>query len=149
MHAPSKILVPIDLSDCASLGLDYAAMLANVFDAELVLVCNVNAPERADLELVAADEGLDTEAAGHLLLRQLAAERAPGAVVETLLPEHESPAIGVLEAAARSGADMIVIASHGRTGMSRWLLGSVAEKIARSADVPVIVVPSRLEDRHR
>jgi nucleotide-binding universal stress UspA family protein len=53
------------------------------------------------------------------------------------------PADGILAAAEIEKVDLIVIASHGRAGMRRWLLGSVAEKLVRAADVPVVIVPAR------
>ena len=59
------------------------------------------------------------------------------------MTEKEYPADGILHACEQVDADMIVIASHGRAGMTRWLLGSVAEKIARGSDVPVVIVPAR------
>ncbi|MDH3707202.1 MAG: universal stress protein [Acidimicrobiia bacterium] len=42
-----------------------------------------------------------------------------------------------------AGADLVVMASHGRSGMTRWLLGSMTEKLVRASEVPVLVVPVR------
>ncbi len=57
-----------------------------------------------------------------------------------VLPD-DSVAHGILAAADRVGADMIVMGTHGRTGLSRLVLGSVAEAVLRRAAVPVLVVP--------
>ncbi|MEZ4390622.1 MAG: universal stress protein [Polyangiales bacterium] len=53
------------------------------------------------------------------------------------------PAATILEVATREGADMIVMGTHGRTGLARAMMGSVAEEIVRHADVPVVTVRVR------
>jgi nucleotide-binding universal stress UspA family protein len=143
MNTPRMILVPIDLSERSLQGLDYAAMLATATGAGLVLYCNINLPERAALEEFGAAEHLIVDDAGLIQLRQFAKERAPGIEASFVVGYNESPAHGILDAAETHDVDLIVVASHGRAGMTRWLLGSVAEKIARTADVPVVIVPTR------
>ena len=141
--APKKILVPTDLSARSLVGLDYAAMLANMTGAELVLYCNVNLAERAALAEFARVEHLAVDGAGQRQLQCFADNRAPGITSSGVVGYDPSPARGVLDAAEAQNVDLIVVASHGRTGMTRWLLGSVAEKIARTAHVPVVIVPTR------
>ena len=143
MNQPKDILVPVDLSDRSRVAVDYAGMLAKQLGSALTLVTNVNMPELAILEEYAAREGLDIDDAGDTYLRRLADELAPGVAVETVLVHDDFPAEGILSVAKERGADLIVVASHGRSGMTRWLLGSVAEKIARVADVPVMIIPAR------
>lgn len=144
MDAPGTILVPVDLSARSLLGLDYAAMLAAKVGASLVLYCNVNLPERAALETFAVSERLSIDEAGEQQLRHHAAQRAPGVSTTVVVGYDDLPAHGILQAAESTSADLIVMASHGRTGMSRLLLGSIAEKIARTAPVPVLIVPARM-----
>lgn len=146
MNAPRSILVPIDLSSRSLLGLDYAVMLARAVGASLILYCNVNLPERALLEEFGSAEHLSVDDAGQLQLRRHAERLAPDLEATVVVGYDESPAHGILTAAEQNHADMIVIASHGRTGMTRWLLGSIAEKIARTTTVPVVIVPARMED---
>lgn len=55
----------------------------------------------------------------------------------------EAPMFAITHLASTIGADMIVVGSHGRHGIARWLLGSVAEAVVRLADCPVLVVPPR------
>ena len=143
MNTPRTILVPIDLSERSLRGLDYAAMLATATGAGLVLYCNINVPERAVLEEFGAAEHLVVDDAGMIQLRQFADERAPGIEAVCVVGYNESPAHGILDAASANYVDLIVVASHGRAGMTRWLLGSIAEKITRTADVPVVIVPTR------
>lgn len=104
---------------------------------------NLNLPERAALERFAKSEGTTIEEAAHVQLKHLASELAGNLDTTTIVTEKEYPADGILHARDQVDADMIVIASHGRAGMTRWLLGSVAEKIARGSDVPVVIVPAR------
>lgn len=146
MNPPRSILVPIDLSSRSLLGLDYAAMLARATGASLVLYCNVNLPERSLLEEFGAAEHLSIDDAGQLQLRRHAEARAPDLEADVVVGYDDSPAHGILQAAEGNGVDMIVIASHGRTGMTRWLLGSIAEKLARTTTVPVVIVPARMEE---
>lgn len=67
----------------------------------------------------------------------------PGLATEIRFAFDDFPADGILAVAEAEGVDLIVVASHGRSGMTRWLLGSVAEKVARAAEVPVVIVPAR------
>lgn len=143
MDAPKKILVPVDLSGRAELAVSYGAMLAERLGAELVLTTNVNMPEREVLEEFAAGEHITVDEAGEAALNRIASRLAPDVPTTVDLRSRDFPAEGILDAAEDFDADMIVIASHGRAGMSRWLLGSVAEKIARGAEVPVVIVPAR------
>ena len=106
-----------------------------------MVVVNVNMPERALIEELAEYEQRTFEDAGHEMLRRMAAAKAPGVEIDPVLTERDSPADGLLDVVATKGAGMLVVASHGRSGMQRWLLGSVAEKVARASTVPVVIVP--------
>jgi nucleotide-binding universal stress UspA family protein len=86
---------------------------------------------------------MSVDQAGVAQLSHYAQTRADGIEATVLVGYDDSPAHGILQIAASHEVDAIVIASHGRTGMTRWLLGSIAEKIARTAEVPVIIVPAR------
>ncbi len=143
MEAPTKILVPVDLSKRSELAISYGAMLAAQSGAELILTINVNMPERAVIEDFAGGERVSIEEAGRAALHRLASRLAPDVETSLDLRFRDFPAEGILDAAESLEVDMIVVASHGRAGMSRWLLGSVAEKIARGAEVPVVIVPAR------
>lgn len=138
-----RILVPTDFSKHSTLGLAHAGMLANALDAELVMMSNLNLPEQQALEDFAVAERISVDAAAKNQLLVLAREYAPGVDAIPVIAHFETPADGVLAVAESEGVDMIVLASHGRSGMTRWLLGSVAEKVARGAGVPVTIVPAR------
>ncbi len=143
LKQPAKILVPVDLSARSELAIQYAAMMAEKFDAEIVLAINVNLPERALLDESARAEGISVEAAAEAALRRLAHTHAANSPSSVVVRFDDFVAEGILHAVEISGADLVVIGSHGRSGFSRWTLGSVAEKIVRTAPVPVVVVPVR------
>jgi nucleotide-binding universal stress UspA family protein len=81
----------------------------------------------------------DHAAAAHAkVAAQCAAGGAPVAL-ELRLLEDSAPANGIVEAAKTEGADLIVVGSHGRTGIARLMLGSVAAKVIAESTVPVLV----------
>jgi nucleotide-binding universal stress UspA family protein len=65
--------------------------------------------------------------------------RAEGRQVETVLCSKQQPAVAILEAAREQRADAIALATHGRGGVRRWLLGSVADKVVRASHTPVLL----------
>jgi nucleotide-binding universal stress UspA family protein len=98
--------------------------------------------------LVVLREGADEEhmslAREHLASAAKLFEKA-GARVETLI-RNGDPATEILDYAPRYDHDMIMMTTHGRSGLSRWMLGSVAEKVVRRATVPVLVIRSTPND---
>ncbi len=143
MESPHKILVPVDLSTRSEAAIDYAAMLARHLGSWLFLMVNVNLPERAVLEELAAAENITLDEAAQIMLMKYGTDRTIGTDVTCVVTHAEFPANAILDAVEHHGIDTVVIASHGRSGMTRWLLGSVAEKIARASTVPVVIVPAR------
>ena len=135
--------MPVDLSKRSEHAIEYAAALAGACEAELVLVTNVNSAERVVLAEYGRTEGVSAAGTAEARLKALGSHYAPTMTVSTVARFHNSAADGILHAADDCKADAIVMASHGRSGMSRWMLGSVAEKIVRSATVPVTVLPVR------
>ena len=69
--------------------------------------------------------------------------------VDVVLAPGGNPAITMCEYGAQHGVDLVVLSTHGRTGLARMLVGSVAERVVRHATSPVLVVPSRLEKASR
>ncbi len=140
---PRVVLAPTDFSEHAEVGLRHAAAAARAHGARLVVMVNLNLPERALLEEDAEtlDAGAAT-AAAHRIADTMA-RLAPDLEVAALVTEHDTPASGVLWAIDEVDAELVVMASHGRTGVGRWLLGSVADKVVHAAPVPVTVVPVR------
>ncbi|WP_436907443.1 universal stress protein [Halosimplex marinum] len=133
------ILVPTDGSAGASAALDEAIELATQFDATVhslyvVDVASVGT-EVGTVDLVESFEQMGEDAT------EAAATRARDAGVEaTGSVAAGSPHREILDYADDHGIDLVVMGTHGRTGLERYLLGSVTEKVVRTADVPVLTV---------
>ena len=139
---PTNILVPTDFSPCAERALDYACALAVKLGARIHVVNAINAafPELSVsfTDVIASLRQHNTAA----LERLLAPRRAQVAFGETRVVDGD-PRDVILGMAGTVHADLIVIGTHGRRGLSRLILGSVAEDIVRRAPGPVLAV--RLE----
>ena len=144
------ILVPVDFSDFSAQAMEYAMELADRFGARLrllhvvetavIAMPSVGAP--AATELVSETE---EEAAERLLtLAEAVAQR--GIEVEQEVISDAPPPDAIVRAAKDDGADVIVMATHGRTGLGRVLLGSVTEHVVRSADCAVLTIRARAGD---
>lgn len=140
------ILVPVDFSDCSLAGLTYAVRFAKEFGARIIVV------HVTDLGPVMMTSGAGEynsptyiEAArrqcGHRMQTFLKRVDFDGVPVDTCAVAGYCPA-AIYEAAAKECADLIIISTHGRTGLRRALIGSVAEGTVRHAACPVLVVPS-------
>lgn len=144
----SKIVVATDGSQLASKGVDHAVALAVSLGASLVIV-NVSEPTRP---LAAASEvawvpswdptELDrAKAAAAANILADAKDRAAGKVsVDVVHVIDPSPADGIIKTAKERDADLVVIASHGRRGFGRLLLGSQANAVVSQSEIPVLVV---------
>lgn len=137
------ILVPIDGSDCAYHALEMAAAFAREQQARLS-VCTVVDPAKAaamafgEAQMAAAClDALDDE--GKSLVEHAATRVKTIYDCDTVVLDG-APVEGIVEFAHRNGVDLIVIGSHGRTGLPRLFLGSVAEGVIRAAYSPVLVV---------
>jgi nucleotide-binding universal stress UspA family protein len=139
---PKRILVPVDLSPRSELAVGYGAMLAGLCSADLLLLMNVNATGQNTFHDFAAEEGLSLGEAADKSLRRITKQLPAELSVATKVTFAEYPEDGILEAVQTEAVDLIVLASHGRAGMGRWIFGSVAESITRGGDVPVVVLPA-------
>jgi len=141
----THVLVPLDGSSQAERALPIAVRIARASGSSVALVRVVRAPVEFELGMTppatwapAARPEEREEAAAYLeaiRLRDILAGMPTATVVYA-----GPPAQMILAAATSAGADLIVLTSHGRTGMARWLLGSVAAEVARESSVPVLVL---------
>ena len=138
-----RILVPIDFSDHSRKALDYAIKFAQQFDSEIELVNVVTPVIYAEgMVLPAAMENLDQVTEEHAMseLKKLAASDAvKGLTVKTRVLLG-NPYDEIVTHAKKEETDLLLITTHGRTGLQHFLLGSTAEKILRHAPCPVLVV---------
>lgn len=138
-----KIVVPLDLSDVAARAIEPAADLARGVGDELLLVTVAGARLRSDLREAAESEGVDIVNLIEQYLQSTAQELSD-VDVETRLIAGDNAAAALIDLVeSESDLRMLVMATHGRTGMERWRLGNVTEKVVRHSTAPVLVIPTR------
>ena len=139
-----RILVPTDGSEGMRRVVEHAARLADLHGAALELVYVVNTAAVANLPMETSWEGvsemLREEGEGALdTAESVAAEAAPAVGIERTMLEG-NPAHEIVSYADRGDCSLICMGTHGRGGVSRLLLGSVAERVVRSSEMPVLTV---------
>lgn len=145
-----RVLLPMDGSAAAEQALPYAVTQAERFGAELILLRvvepfpHVRGLSQADLVRIReqtqewAREYLDG-------IAEMPRQRGVSVVRSTV----EGPAkAAILQFAEANQVDLIVICTRGRSGVSRWLMGSVADRVVRGANIPVLLVRAVQEEKH-
>jgi nucleotide-binding universal stress UspA family protein len=135
-----RILLPTDGSECAARAADHAIELATRYDADLLVLSVVNpASLGPDVRATAILEELEARAEEHVeaVVAEAVEQGVPSATGEV---RRGTPHSVILEFVADHDVDVVVMGTHGRTGLDRYLLGSVTERVVRSADVPVLTV---------
>lgn len=140
----SRILVPIDFSDTSGAAVDYAAFLAKSFGASVELLHVLDPMLHVSGESVPRAGGPPESITEHG--RRIAREEIERSV--TRLEHAGVPAKGTLETGvpwervvhAATRSDLVVMGTHGRTGISRVLLGSVTDKVVQRSTTPVLTV---------
>jgi nucleotide-binding universal stress UspA family protein len=137
---PTNILVPIDFSACAERALDYACDLAAKLGAK-VHVINAIGATLPELSVALTDQMISSLRHNNAaaLDKLIAPRRAKAAFGQITVVDNDARD-AILQAARTVRADLIVIGTHGRRGLSRILLGSVAEDVLRRAPCPVLAV---------
>ena len=155
---PKAVLVPLDGSTLSELSLEHAAIVATALGSNIVLL-RVNpdvelyrqymgssraAAENPGSEPTPADELAEADAADarttmDRAARRLASEYGFANDVIALPVESRNVAEAIVNAAASEQA-MVVMTTHGRSGINRWMLGSVTDRVVRHSNVPVLVV---------
>jgi nucleotide-binding universal stress UspA family protein len=134
----ARILIPTDFSAPSEAALAYGRQLAHRFDAALHLI---HITENPFLRATVSDRRSLEEAAVRWLEDRLTDDdRRRGAV--TAVEQSDEPASEILRYAKLNDIDLIVMGTHGRTGLARVVLGSVAEAVVRAAPCPVLTVHS-------
>jgi nucleotide-binding universal stress UspA family protein len=136
------ILAPTDFSDLSANGVRYACQLARDMGAALIV-----------FNVVALDESNAVnkrEIEQHKKrLEEFVAEKVADAGVGLKVRQMVDPGQpfgAIVDCAEKEGVDLIVMSSHGRSGLSRMLIGSVTDKILRGGSCPVLVVPAKTEN---
>lgn len=140
----THVLCPIDFSETSQHALDHASAIATWYGARLtVLFAFVNVPtmDLPPMVLEDADRARLTEQ-----MRAAAAGVPPQVPIDFVVREAGSAQIGILDERVATKADLLVLGTHGRSGFERLFLGSVTEKVIRTATCPTLVVPPRAAD---
>jgi len=146
-----KILVPLDGSKLAEKALPYAETFAQNFEAELIVVWALQPQPLvavsdygvASYNTIIEDE--EREATDYLdhLQTEL---RSRNILVRTTIIKGHSVADAIVDLASQEEVDFIVKTTHGRSGLSRWIYGSVATKVLQQAPCPIFLVRVRAGD---
>jgi nucleotide-binding universal stress UspA family protein len=144
------ILLPLDGSELAEQALPPALKLAERFDAQITLLRVIQPPYVAthisgsaygevinSLRRIAYEEGMS------YLKRQQAALKEQGCEVHLHMVEGDDVAGIILNLIGSLEIDTVVMSTHGRGGISRWVYGSVADKVLRAATVPILLIRAK------
>lgn len=137
-----KVLCPIDFSTDSFTALDYAADFARQGDGQLILMHVVDNPLTDFYGPRGANFYAEVEHAiekSRQLLADAARAHVAGVPYEVVV-KHGNPYTEILDLATAQHADLIVMSTHGRTGAQRLVIGSVTEKVVRTAPCPVFTV---------
>ena len=149
----TKIIIGIDSNDIAEHAATYGFEMARKFNAKVGLVHiiepNIMAQQPNDGLMGNMTPDIGTVDVELMDIQNQASEKLIARITEkfgtgvnvTHFSEYGDTADGIVACCNEFGADMIVIGTHNRTGIDRFLMGSVAEHVVRHAHVPVLVVP--------
>jgi nucleotide-binding universal stress UspA family protein len=149
----AHLLVPLDGSDFAEHALPEAIELAQRFESRITLLTIVPPPhlaaggfipDSAELYQRLRDAACN-EATGYLM-EQAQKLQAAGITVDHQAIEGEPVAECILDFTEKSDVDTIVMCTHGRSGLQRWVFGSVAEKLLRATSLPVILIRPKQDE---
>jgi nucleotide-binding universal stress UspA family protein len=138
------ILIPTDGSELAERGVAHGLALAKSVGARVSVIFVLEAFSEMTgrfLEAVATYAALRKEQATSVLDRAANAAAKAGISCETIQAENGQPHQAIIAAAENRGCDLIVMSSHGRSGLSVLLIGSVTSKVLTQAKIPVLVCP--------
>ena len=140
-----RILLPTDGSDASDRAVEQAIGLARETGATLHVLFVVEdipyAPELMDDEVEGQLRELGQEA-----LEEIRAQADEADVAVDAVLRQGAPHTTILEYAEEADVDLIVMGTHGRSGLDRYLLGSVTERVVRTADAPVLTVRMERDD---
>jgi nucleotide-binding universal stress UspA family protein len=141
-----NILIPTDGSELCQRAVEQGVALAKLVGAKVVGVTvtfplHTGTPKMfIPASLSGVIHGETVKAADEKLAAIERVAKAAGVPVETVRPSHDHPWEAIIETARAKGCDLIVMASHGRSGVSAMVLGSETQKVLTHSKVPVLVV---------
>lgn len=140
----NKILVPIDFSDYSKSSLRYAVNFAKQFNAGIVLIYVVEPiiypPDFSMGQIAIPTTGLELDKRAREELEKLAQTEIPSGVEKSTIVKTGKPFYEIIDTAKEIDADLIIISTHGHSGVEHILFGSTAEKVIRKAPCPVLTL---------
>ena len=142
------ILLPTDGSECSAKAMTYALSLARQYGGRVVALHVIDRGWEEQTRNAVVEVGHDLmqtlhdgyARTAHTILQAVVDAGAKAAVPVEARMAHGTPYEEIVKTSKEVGADLIVIGTHGRTGVSHFLLGSVAEKVVRTGACPVLTV---------
>mgnify|MGYP003417062116 FL=1 len=145
----NKVLVPIDFSDYSKSALRYAVNFAKSFNAEIILIYVVEPviypPDFSMGQIALPSITTEWDDRAKDELQKLAKSEIIGAVKVKTIIKTGKPFVEIIETAKEENVDLIIIATHGRSGVEHILFGSTAEKVVRKAPCPVLTLREPLK----
>jgi nucleotide-binding universal stress UspA family protein len=140
----NKILVPIDFSDYSKNTLKYSVNFSKTFNADLILVYVVEPviypPDFSMGQIAIPSVDLEMDKRAEEELKSLANKEIPSNINIKTIIKTGKPFIEIIETASEEDVDLIIIATHGHSGVEHILFGSTAEKVIRKAPCPVLTL---------
>lgn len=147
----SKILVPIDFSDYSKMALDYAVEFAKKFNSQLFLIYVIEPivyPSDFGLGQVSISSiDMEIQSRAEDEMQKLINEKVPKETKVSWIVRVGKPFIEIINEAKEKDCDLIIIATHGHTGIEHILFGSTAEKVVRKSPIPVLVLREKQEKK--
>ena len=144
-----KVLVPIDFSDYSKSALKYAINFAKSFDAEIILVYVVEPiiypPDFSMGQIAMPSINTEWDERAKDELTKLAKNEIAGVNSVKTVIKTGKPFVEIIETAKEEDVDLIIIATHGHSGVEHILFGSTAEKVVRKAPCPVLTLREPLK----
>ncbi len=144
----NRILLPLDGSPLAEQALPHAIAMAERFQSELVLLRVLiplpRPPTTAEAALQRAEEA--TAVFVREYLERVAAGVQERGITVQMITIEGRPHWQIIQYAETNQVDLIVMCTRGQSGLSRWLMGSVSDRVARGVGVPVLLVRARKEE---
>ena len=134
-----KILCPVDFDDNSMAALDFAADLACERNATLYIIHVVRAPFKPS-EVPVEPQGAAWESEARARLDAVARQHVNGKANFSLVVKTGDPFTAIMQAQRELNPDSVVMATHGRTGVGHFLLGSVAQRVVRESSCPVVTL---------
>jgi len=144
MYDIKKILVPVDFSDYSKIALKHAVNFAQRFNSKLFLIYVIEPMvyptdfSIGQIAIPAVENNLTSRAEEEL--QNLVKNEIAGKLESEVIIKSGKPFMEIIECAGEMDADLIIIATHGHTGVEHLLFGSTAEKVVRKAPCPVLTL---------